>query len=525
MSDKTKQYIAWCIIAVAIVAAGFLGARYPIPEPPPDMADIYVRLQSLETAAPVNFSATGSGEGYTNFTSLSLSEDLYVGDDASVIGDFDAGTFTTNGAMNLNSTLDVDGAVTLNSTLDVDGNISSGTGGVSITDALIVGVDGTSYDVTFYSDTAGDYFLWDQANETLTIVGTNGQDALNVDDGNVDIADNIDVDGTTALDDLSVDGNITSAAGAVTITDALNVGVDGTSYDVTFYSDTAGDLFKWDQATEALLITGTNGQNALSVTDGNVDIVDTLDVDGAVTFNGTLDVDGNISSGTGGVSITDALVVGADGTSYDVTFFSDTAGDYLLWDQANEALTIIGTNGQDALNIDDGNVDIADALDVDGAVTFNSTLDVDGNVSSGTGAFTITDDLVVTGASNLRGALSNSTGAVTVTDSLYVTDTGTFAGLLLGGFANETITDGEWLTATVMVYALDSGGNVTMTLGAVGSEGQTLTLIGDDANTITIADTNIRTSDGNAITLGQYDVAMFVYQDSEWLELLKIANQ
>jgi hypothetical protein len=98
-------------------------------------------------------------------------------------------------------------------------------------------------------------------------------------------------------------------------------------------------------------------------------------------------------------------------------------------------------------------------------------------------------------------------------------------GLFLPGFADETITDGETLTPTVTVYALDSASAVTMTLAASASEGQPLVLIGDDNNTITINTTNLRTTDGNAVTVGQYDVVMFVYQDSEWLHIAKSANQ
>jgi hypothetical protein len=97
--------------------------------------------------------------------------------------------------------------------------------------------------------------------------------------------------------------------------------------------------------------------------------------------------------------------------------------------------------------------------------------------------------------------------------------------LFLPGFADETITDGETLTPTVTVYALDSAAAVTMTLAASASEGQPLILIGDDNNTITINTTNLRTTDGNAVTVGQYDVVMFVYQDSEWLHVAKSANQ
>lgn len=98
------------------------------------------------------------------------------------------------------------------------------------------------------------------------------------------------------------------------------------------------------------------------------------------------------------------------------------------------------------------------------------------------------------------------------------------SGVLQPSFADETITNGETLTPTYTVYALDSASAVTVTLAASADEGQLLVLIGDDAYTITIADTNIRTSDGAAATLGQYDVIVFVYQDSEWMQVVKTAN-
>jgi hypothetical protein len=65
---------------------------------------------------------------------------------------------------------------------------------------------------------------------------------------------------------------------------------------------------------------------------------------------------------------------------------------------------------------------------------------------------------------------------------------------------------------------------VTVTLNATGTEGQLLVLIGDDANDITIADSNVRTNDGNAQVLNVYDVIMWVYQDNEWLEISESNN-
>jgi hypothetical protein len=122
------------------------------------------------------------------------------------------------------------------------------------------------------------------------------------------------------------------------------------------------------------------------------------------------------------------------------------------------------------------------------------------------------------GTLNIAGE-STLTGAVGVAGDLTVS-----AALFNPGFADETITDGETLTPTVTIYALDSAGAVTVTLAASATEGQLLILIGDDANDIIIADTNIRTSTGGALTINQWDVAGFVYQDAEWIELLLITN-
>jgi hypothetical protein len=203
-------------------------------------------------------------------------------------------------------------------------------------------------------------------------------------------------------------------------------------------------------------------------------------ITGNLTVSGTTDFVGSIASSAGAITVADTLNVGVDGTSYDVTLYSDTAGDYFLWDQSEEALTLIGTNGQDALNVDDGNVDVDDDLDVNG---------------------------------------------VTNLDVTNIAETLTLSALFRPGFVDVTITENYFLTPTVTAYALDSAGSVSMTLQAVGAEGQLLILMGDDNQTITINDVNVRTSTGNALTLGQYDTVAFVYQDSEWLELWLLANQ
>ena len=138
---------------------------------------------------------------------------------------------------------------------NISGGGTSGTVTVNlaIDAAVAMGSDGSGVDVTFHSDTAGDYALWDSSEEKLILEGTNGATVLDITDGNVVIGD-----GT------------------------LTVGSDGAGEDVTFHSDTAGDACAWDSSEEKLTITGTDGQTALDVPDGNVTITDTLTVSGGL---------------------------------------------------------------------------------------------------------------------------------------------------------------------------------------------------------------------------------------------------
>lgn len=68
-------------------------------------------------------------------------------------------------------------------------------------------------------------------------------------------------------------------------------------------------------------------------------------------------------------SLTTAAAFGADGSGVDVTFNSATAGDVMLWDASEEKLVITGTNGQNSLEVADGDVEITDALTVTGTTT------------------------------------------------------------------------------------------------------------------------------------------------------------
>jgi hypothetical protein len=221
MNENVKlelvKTLRWVLMTAAIGVFAYIGISADLIPPASDQVNVYTGGEPVVTKE-------GETEyGFqTNVYFDSGGDKLVVASGGEIEvqsgGTLDLQSGATTGfdnALDLDSTLNVDGAVTLNSTLDVDGNITSGTGSISMTDSVDVGVAGTGYDVTFQSGTSGDLFLWDASEEGLYITGTAAQDALDIVDGNVDIADDIDVDGTTNLDVTDIDDTL-NVAGAVT---------------------------------------------------------------------------------------------------------------------------------------------------------------------------------------------------------------------------------------------------------------------------------------------------------------------
>ena len=94
----------------------------------------------------------------------------------------------------------------------------------------------------------------------------------------------------------------------------------------------------------------------------------------------------------------------------------------------------------------------------------------------------------------------------------------------LWNYVEYTPTAEELITPTVYsAYNLSSSAAISITL-AVCTEGGPLILSGDDANNVQVNDTNIRTTDGAAVIMGQYDVTVWFCVDSEWLQIVKSAD-
>ena len=113
---------------------------------------------------------------------------------------------------------------------------------------------------------------------------------------------------------------------------AVSVGTDGAGYDVTFHSGTAGDSFVWDASEEKLTITGTSGQTALDIADGNLVITKDIKI---------LD--------------TGALTLGTD-------------GDAQIWNDGSNTYIRNNTSDQDIIfRVNDGGVANTEVLRIDGA--------------------------------------------------------------------------------------------------------------------------------------------------------------
>ena len=266
--------------------------------------------------------------------------------------------------------------------------------------SLTVGTDGSGADVYFYSGTSGDHLFWDSSEELLTITGTNGQTALNVADGNVTVSDTLT---STNIGAFTLSGKLTAGS----------TEIEGSAFDID-----GGDI---SSATISGGLTWSSAQNLNSQNLTNV----------------------NIDSGT--VDAITSLTVGTDGSGADVYFYSATSGDHLFWDASEEKLTITGTNGQTALDVADGNLVVADNIDLEGDIDVNGVsnldnVDIDGTVNMAStltigGVVDITDTTDSSDDSGDTGALRVE-GGVSIAKKAYIgTD------LSVDGTANLDDTD------------------------------------------------------------------------------------
>ena len=295
------------------------------------------------------------------------------GTNITISGELDAATLDISG------NADIDGTTNLDA-VDIDG-------AVQIDATVTVGVDDTGYDVKFFGATASAYMLWDASTDDLVLAGAAG----------IDLAGDIDVDGTANLDVVDIDGAVDMAS---TLTLAGN-------------ADFNGDLD----------VDGTTN-------------LDAVDIDGAVQIDGT-------------------VTVGVDDTGKDVKFFGATSGSYLLWDESADSLLLtdstpvkIGDSQDMTLYHDGSNSYLTNSTGALKVATETSGIAV--TIGHTTSETTVADNLTVTGNASIGGNL-DVTGSF---DMSYADITN------IGSIALDTITnDGTDITLDSSGdIVLDAGG-------------------------------------------------------------------
>lgn len=250
--------------------------------------------------------------------------------------------------------------------------------------------------------------------------------------------------------------------------------------------------------------------------------------------------------------VNDNFVVGKDGTA---EFIVGNAG---ALDMTGNAISNIGSTSTDFSS--SGGLTLADDLLMSNQPILNigaagTDFQTDGGLTTAAGISVTTGGLIITagGATITAGgldmtndAISNigaagtdfsATGGLTLADSMVVSAGGitvTAGGMSLAGNNRWVCTYAEEVAATnenlgvvspCYVIAVSTSINADYTLLTTNIVTGTLVSITQiGAGTLVITDTNLISSDGNAISLGANDSALFLFDGAKWNGLLKLAG-
>jgi len=361
---------------------------------PLDVQQMYVLVNGTSGAYTVQFKyASGSGSSVTFAATDKGTKIVYAAADHATNPNLVDSGISSTGAHDLDGNefiLDADADTSI--TADTDDQI----------DIRISGADDFQFTANTFTAQAGSTI----AAQALTATTVTASGIVKTDDT---------TEATTTTDgSLQTDGGLSIAKDAVF------------GDDVKLLSDSAVLSFGADSDTTLTHTDGTgltlNSANKLlfrdsalsisSSTDGQLDIDADTEVEIATTtldLNGALDV-------SGASQFSSTITVGVDGTGYDVKFFGDTSGSFLLWDQSDDALELT----------DSSPIKIGDAADMqiyhDGSNSY---------ITNSQGALKI-----ATESSGIAVTIGHTTSEVTIADNLTVTGT-----LTLG--SNAELTEAE----------------------------------------------------------------------------------
>jgi len=264
-----------------------------------------------------------------------------------------------------------------------------------------------------------------------------------------------------------------------TTTPQLKIGYDNTNFSTISVASNSDTTFATAQSGVFNFSDNVNAQAGLDVTGA------ALTTNQSITQSGT-----NANTLTGPTTLSNTLTVGVDDTGHDVKFFGATSGAYMLWDESDDDLKLVGTAGLVQTGSGQvtfaGNVDATAGLDVTGAaLTTNQAI-----TQTGSGQVTFAGNVDATAGLDVTGAALTTNQAITQTGSGQVT----FAGNV--DATNGLDVTGAALTTNQAITQTGSGqvtfaGNVDATNGldvtgaALTITDQAITQTGTNANTLT----------------------------------------
>ena len=161
-----------------------------------------------------------------------------------------------------------------------------------------------------------------------------------------------------------------------------------------------------------------------------------LDAGGLEFSNGSTQTIAGMTAAGG--TFTGAVGFGSDGSGVDVTIYTATSGDTFLFDASEEKLVITGTDGQNSLEVADGDVTITDQLTVSGGLV--APLQI--NAQTGT-----TYTFVLADAGKMVTSSNGSAQTLTVPPNSSVAfAVGTQVIIQNIGSANATLAEGSGVT-------------------------------------------------------------------------------
>jgi hypothetical protein len=176
--------------------------------------------------------------------------------------------------------------------------------------SLTVGVDDAGHDVKFFGNTASAYMLWDTSADDLVLAGSAG----------IDLAGDIDVDGTANLDNTDIDGTLAVDGTTISLdaTTSLNIDNSNTSNGITIGTATSGVPISIGHTTSETTINDNATITGNLSVGGTFDVTGTIDFsDSAITNAGDIQLDSITGDGDTNTSITfsgsDVITVTAGG--------------------------------------------------------------------------------------------------------------------------------------------------------------------------------------------------------------------